>query len=159
MKFPLPPLAEQERIVAEAQRILSIAETQRHVLKDLTARLLSVRRMILEEAFQGQLPSVDIPTVENLELRPVLKNTFDHGNIERGDQMTSGDRSKSAKRSLHQILSLYKSQMSPEQLFEESGISIERVDDFYEELRQEVLKGRIIEHREGANIFLAAVLS
>src|SRR3984957_1692191 len=55
MRFPLPPLAEQERIVAEAQRILSIGESQTQILEELTSKLFFVRKKILEEALYGNL--------------------------------------------------------------------------------------------------------
>lgn len=160
MRFPLPPLAEQERIVIEAQRILSVGESQEEVLRDLASRLFVVRRKMLEEAFQGKVAPLQISEPAN-----VVRNDGGQDQPNRndkkvelvGDDMTTDDAGKSDKRSLYEILKYRKSGMSPDRLFEESGIEIDRVDDYYEELKREVLAGRIEEHREGGSISLVAI--
>ncbi len=53
--FPLPPLAEQTRIVAEVERRLSVVEELESVVTANLARSLRLRQSILQKAFTGQL--------------------------------------------------------------------------------------------------------
>jgi type I restriction enzyme, S subunit len=53
--FPLPPEAEQARIVAEAERLLTIAEAVDSSLRKQVARARRVRQSILKWAFEGRL--------------------------------------------------------------------------------------------------------
>ena len=53
----LPPLAEQERIVAEVERRLSVIEEQEAVVAASLQRAARLRQSILERAFSGRLLS------------------------------------------------------------------------------------------------------
>jgi len=55
--LPLPPLAEQERIVAEVERRLSVIEEQEVVVTASLKRAARLRQSILERAFSGRLLS------------------------------------------------------------------------------------------------------
>jgi type I restriction enzyme S subunit len=55
VEFPVPPLNEQLRIVAEADRRLSILNAIDKVLKASFKRADSLRQSILKEAFEGKL--------------------------------------------------------------------------------------------------------
>jgi type I restriction enzyme S subunit len=53
--FPLPPSPEQDRIVAEAERRLSVVEELEAVVKANLQRTTRLRQSILQQAFEGKL--------------------------------------------------------------------------------------------------------
>ena len=57
--FPLPPLAEQRRIVAELEEQLSAIDALRAALERAQRRSATLRRAILERAFRGELVPQD----------------------------------------------------------------------------------------------------
>jgi type I restriction enzyme, S subunit len=56
---PVPPLAEQKRIVAEAQRLMSVVDSLEAVVMDSMHRSTGLRSSILTAAFSGRLVSQD----------------------------------------------------------------------------------------------------
>jgi type I restriction enzyme S subunit len=60
---PLPPLAEQQRIVAEVERRLSVVEELEAAVEANLARAGRLRQSILKRAFEGKLVPQD-PTDE-----------------------------------------------------------------------------------------------
>jgi len=59
MLFPLPPLAEQQQIVAEVERRLSIIEQAQVAIETSLKRIERARQSILERAFSGRLVPQD----------------------------------------------------------------------------------------------------
>lgn len=59
LKFPLPPLAEQRRIVAEVERRLSIADGVEKTVTQSLAQAERLRQSILKKAFEGRLVAQD----------------------------------------------------------------------------------------------------
>ena len=57
--IPLPPLAEQRRIVAEVERRLSVAQQAEAVVEASLARTERLRQSILKQAFSGRLVPQD----------------------------------------------------------------------------------------------------
>ena len=53
--LPLPPLAEQGRIVAEVERRLSVVEESEAVVSANLRRATRLRQSILQKAFKGEL--------------------------------------------------------------------------------------------------------
>ena len=54
LKIPLPPLAEQRRIVAEVERRLSVAQEVESVVAASVARAGRLRQSVLKSAFEGR---------------------------------------------------------------------------------------------------------
>jgi type I restriction enzyme S subunit len=55
MDFPLPPLDEQRRIVAEVERRLSVAKEVESAVEVALARAARLRQAVLKAAFEGKL--------------------------------------------------------------------------------------------------------
>jgi type I restriction enzyme S subunit len=55
MPFPLPPLAEQRKIVQEAERLLSVADDAAATAEREHTRAERLRQSILKQAFSGRL--------------------------------------------------------------------------------------------------------
>jgi type I restriction enzyme S subunit len=53
--MPLPPLGEQERIVAELERRLSVVEELEAVVNTNFQRATRLRQSILQRAFVGEI--------------------------------------------------------------------------------------------------------
>ncbi len=53
--IPLPPLAEQERIVAEVERRLSVVEELSALVETTLKRANRLRQAVLQQAFTGRL--------------------------------------------------------------------------------------------------------
>ena len=66
--FPLPPVAEQARIVAEVDRRLSVVDQVEEVIADNLKRAERLRQAILKRAFEGKL----VPQDPNEEPASVL---------------------------------------------------------------------------------------
>lgn len=54
-EIPLPPLAEQRRIVAEVERRLSVVKEVESVVAASVARAGRLRQSVLKSAFEGNL--------------------------------------------------------------------------------------------------------
>jgi restriction endonuclease S subunit len=171
INIPLPPLREQEKIVMEIERQLSIAKSQHGFVDQSLHRISRLRQSILEEAFKGRL--VD----QNPEDEPasVLLQRIQAEREEREKQQQAAKPKKERKKMtdekkrkpLVETLHTAGARLTPEELFRRAGFDEQSVDEFYEELRQElqveingkvVKPGRIKEERPNqAYIYLAEV--
>jgi type I restriction enzyme S subunit len=55
LAIPLPPLAEQRRIVAEVERRLSVSDKMEETITESLQKAESLRQSILKKAFEGKL--------------------------------------------------------------------------------------------------------
>jgi len=55
MPIPLPPVSEQQRILAEVERCLSVVEELEAVVNANLQRTTRLRQSILQRAFEGEL--------------------------------------------------------------------------------------------------------
>ena len=63
-KFPIPPLAEQQRIVAKIEELFSSLDKGIESLKTAQAQLKVYRQAVLKYAFEGKLTNKNIPEGE-----------------------------------------------------------------------------------------------
>jgi type I restriction enzyme S subunit len=82
LPIPLPPVVEQERIVAEVERRLSVVEELESTVTANLQRAARLRQAILQKAFSGQLVTQKVqPTVQRPNrhfLRAVLSGEIVH---------------------------------------------------------------------------------
>jgi len=88
LPVPLPPLAEQQRIVAEVERRLAIADGVAATVESALARAARLRQSILKRAFEGRL----VPQDPNDEPASALL-----ARIRQERERTEGARSKKSR--------------------------------------------------------------
>ena len=165
MEFPLPPTAEQKRIVTDFKRLLSVSEKQTSTMEALNTRCLTLRLSILHHAFSGKLVAqvADEGTAKDLlkQIRETLAQTPPETAPPRpkriGGGRKGGAQAMSKRESLYAVLRTTRGKMTPEELFRKSGFDDESVEEFFDELKQEVGKGRIKEQKSSMGIWLKAV--
>ena len=74
ISLPLPPLAEQRRIVAEVERRLSVVEELEAVVSTNLQRATRLRQAILQQAFSGKLVTVDCKSDKAKRRNPSVKS-------------------------------------------------------------------------------------
>ncbi len=160
--IPLPPLAEQRRIVAEVERRLSVAREAEKAVETNLKRIARLRQAILKRAFEGKL----VPQNPNDEPAEKLLEKIRGEDKERGPRRKTTRRRRRSQKMrsiekrepLYEVLKRHKRPMSPEELFRQSGFDETTVEEFYEELRSEVyIKKRIRERRDGEKVQLEVI--
>ena len=90
--IPLPPLAEQQRIVAEIERWFALIDIIENGKGDLQATIKQTKSKILDLAIHGKLVSQDPndePAIELLKrINPKVEITCDNGHYPKGWQCT-----------------------------------------------------------------------
>lgn len=156
--IPMPPIDEQNRIVVEMERLLSIINDTEESISDSNERQTKIRQAILLKAYSGKLvdqdPS-DEPAqilLEKIEEERKIRSETEIAERKKHVKTKSGkekDVNKQHERkSLLEILSKAESFLSPNELFDEAGYTLEFVDEFYEELRS-LMPEKVIEQRAG----------
>lgn len=162
--IPIPPLAEQHRIVAEVERRLSVADEIEKTVEQSLKQAQRLRQSILKKAFEGKL----VPQNPDDEPASVLLERIKEEKVKREIEVKNNKKMKPKKKKvnqmekdgvdlknvigLHEILKSSAKSLTPIELWQSSKLEI---DDFYAELKTEVEKGRIIERRpDDSAVFL-----
>jgi type I restriction enzyme S subunit len=173
LPIPVPPLAEQRRISVEIDRHLSTVEELDAALRSTFLRAQRLMQGVLRRAFEGHL----VPQHTNEEPAAILLERIidSRGRASQAGasrmRRRAGYRPVSAgrkdlgtvtvtwsRRSLHETLLATSKDLTPNELFGKAGSSTDTVDQFYEELRAEVARGRIVEVRPNdTEVLLRAV--
>lgn len=172
MPFPVPPLAEQERIVAEAHQRLTAADEIEETFVRLTKYLASARQATLHQAFTGvliQQQADDEPAsalLTSLQAQQQVQNTEaanKKSRLQTSKQVGNRPPLKNiaapiqmvSRRPLTDILAEHGEAMTPEELFDASGFTEEEVELFYDELRAAKHRKIIVEVRTVTKRLLA----
>jgi type I restriction enzyme S subunit len=165
LEFPLPPTAEQHRIVTEFERLASVSAKQATTVEALSTRCSTLRLSILHQAFSGKLVAQIADEGNAADLLEQIRETLAQTPPEPAPtrpRRPNGGRSgavlaMATRESLYTILRQAKLKLTPEDLFRKSGFDDETVEEFFDELKQEVGKGRIKEQKTTKGIWLKAV--
>jgi type I restriction enzyme, S subunit len=143
--IPLPPIDEQIEIGRQVDRRISAAERLAATLGRRLDHARVTRQSLLREAFSGHLvpqDSNDEPASALLDRIQIARQA--ENKMPKGKRM-SRSKSKTARRSLLDVLRQHKRPMTPESLFRDSGFEAmfneseepqDVVDAFYKELRK-----------------------
>ncbi len=164
LPIPLPPLAEQIRIVEEVERRLSIIDGLKSLDTSLQ-RAETLRQKVLQDAFTGKLVEQD-PNDEpaSILLERIKAERMRREAQERAqrkdDRKTVKKTSKTAMgehRKLVEVLREAERPLTPEVLFREAGFKPEEVEAFYEELKHADKAELIAEDkRPNGEVYLSA---
>jgi type I restriction enzyme S subunit len=153
MAFPLPPLPEQERVLEEAMRLLTRADELGAAIEVIADRLAQLRTNILRNAFAGRLVSQDPSDTPVRTLLDRIRSLDPPVRVQRrtsrGQSSMKGKRLD--RRPLREVLAAHGGKLTSEDLFRESGIEEDLIDDFFEELKRERVAGRIDQMRTADN--------
>ena len=166
----LPPLAEQNRIVDEVERRVSVIEELKVIITKALRRATILRQKILRDAFAGKLVPQDAegePASILLERIRVEKAEREAESVQARKERRGKMKGRKAKvsgrkprRPLSEVVAETKRRLTPEQLFVEAGFTPEVVEDFYEELRREIKAGHIEQVRpDNATVYLTTANS
>jgi Restriction endonuclease S subunits len=172
LPIPLPPPNEQKRIIMEVEKSETLVESQNTVIDKSLSRSKKIRQSILEEAFSGRLVDQnpdDEPASILLQRIQAERQETEKQKAAKPKKEKKKMTEETKRRSLFETLQTAGKRLTPEELFKRAGFNEESVDEFYEELRQEiqieadghvVKHGRIKEERPNqAYIYLSEVKS
>ena len=165
--LPLPSLSEQQAIVFEVERRLSVADAVEATVDAELKRSDALRQSILKQAFSGKL----VPQNPNDEPASVLLEQIKEDKMKRETEQKSKRKSKKTRKreqgltKINDLLSektrntrIYDALKSvgqplpPDELLKLSKLD---VDEFYAQLKAEIESGRIIERRpDKMSVFL-----
>ena len=158
-RFPIPIAPREEQIIIdnklrEAREKIDSISSQ---CVENSSYLKSLDQSILAKAFRGELVPQDPSEEPASQLLERIKQTKALAGQKTRKKTTrrkitaktrKDDMAKrKERRPLTEVLQPHASGLSPEELFQQAGFDENLVDDFYAELKTEVLNGTIIEDR------------
>jgi type I restriction enzyme S subunit len=169
LPIPLPPLAEQQRIISETEREFSIVEHIEATIEIALKRIQRLRQVVLKQAFDGKL----VPQNPEDEPASRLLQRIREERARREEELqaareaeakqpklrgaTVRTKKSSARRPLYDVLAEANRKLRPEELFDQAGFTVEFVEEFYDELRRES-PDRITIHRPNdTDVFLEVI--
>jgi hypothetical protein len=162
--IPLPPRAEQERIVAALATQTSVTDHLEDELRDKLGKAEALRQSMLKSAFLGKLLPQDPSDEPASIVLARIASTSSSGILapalrpKRKGEVLSMSRSKEKKRlSIVDVLRNTKSGMSPEALLRATGHEADSIDEFYAELKTQVESGLAEEVRSGDKITIRSL--
>jgi hypothetical protein len=164
LAIAFPPLPEQHRIVAEVERRLSVVLELEAVIAASLARAGRLRQAILKRAFEGKLagqdpndePATDLLARIKVERakREAEQRAAPRARKPKEKRMT---RLEGQRRAIFEILSLSEDPLTPETVFGQTGLTIDQVEEFYQELRSEVGKRVQVLRPNKIKVYLEAI--
>jgi hypothetical protein len=157
----LPPLNEQREICQKIEKLLTISYNFQSEIESSLKQTDRLRQSILKHAFEGKL----VPQDMSDESAGILLYRIFEAKGQRKEKL---EPSKPARRkettmprirlSLNEVLAEAKTQLMPHELFYKAGFSKENIDEFYQELRDEINRLRIMEIRPNeVDVYLKVV--
>lgn len=150
MPFPFPPLAVQERVLEEATRYLSRADEVAVGIQSILDRMSRYRTKVFRTAFRGRLVpqnADDTPAAVLLQqIRSAAAAATALPNPPGPVKPMKARRRE--RRPLREVLSSHGGSLTPEDLFRESGIPEDLIEEFFEELKRERIAGKIEQTRD-----------
>ena len=130
LEIPLPPLAEQRRIVAKLQTLFTQLDAAIDSLKEAQAQLQRYRRSVLQAAFEGELTK---------EWRDEYSDTWENINLNEFITLESGSRPKGGVRGILEGIP----SLGGEHLNDDGSFRFEKVKYVPEEFFKSLKKGQI----------------
>jgi type I restriction enzyme, S subunit len=154
--FPLPPQSEQQIIVQELDYRFSIIDEFNNRIDKNIKISNYLRQSILRSAFKGMLVSQNPNDGQASTIIEQIKEDRIRLSFSRNKSKRKKVNMSKSRRSLYEVLAEANTKLSPEELFDKSGHSIKSIDEFYEELREEIfIKSRVKETRlNEADVYL-----
>ena len=151
---PLPPISEQGKIVDEVERHLSFISNLETIIEANLIRAERLRQSILKEAFAGRLVPQDPNEKTAIVLLEYIREERDKRKKDKQQKgkeilksiprdMECEKKSSGQRLSLLQVLDDVENPLTPEELFSRAGFEADDIDEFYEELRKDVVNERI----------------
>ena len=137
LNIPLPPTAEQLKIVDKIQNLLPFSDDLALKLRNGIEQTNRLRQSILMFAFEGKLVSPDLYGNNAKEILEQIKK--ERVGLEQSKKIVR--RKKNApkiRRNLYEVLSETDTHLKPDELFIKSGYDVVSIDDFYQELSDEI---------------------
>lgn len=158
MPIPIPPLLEQQQILSKIENATSIVNKIDKIINNAIKKSQYLRQSILIHAFLGKLTShieKDETASSLLALINEEKNKPEYlKKPVKHEKKIKLDISRKES-VIYDILVQEKTKITPEDLFYKAGFDEDTIEDFYKELRKEIIDNRIQEIRPNkAEIYL-----